>query len=179
MERKNPILQKGKGKSSLAAKGTSRGKSELTGKSTGRGKAAGTTRKKNRAGKGLSPTLKVLIFCVLLVLLSPFYYGYVIKGFSSTWRWITDIGEDPNYRTYSSYNIKNSFDQKIAIYNNICYRLSISDKVYQRSFSAILKSIALNYYFNNILKLAFINKCCIKLRYVFKSPDFYRRNLDK
>lgn len=41
MERKNPILQKGKGKSSLAAKSTSRGKSELTGKSTGRGKQQG------------------------------------------------------------------------------------------------------------------------------------------
>ena len=31
---------------------------------------------------------------------------------------------------YSSYNIKNSFDQKIAVYNSICYRLNISNKVY-------------------------------------------------
>jgi len=42
----------------------------------------------------------------LLVLLSPFYYGYIIKGFTSAWRWVTDIGEDPDYRTYSSFNIR-------------------------------------------------------------------------
>jgi lysozyme len=42
---------------------------------------------------------------VLLILLSPFYYGYIIKTFSATWRWILDIGENPNYRTYRSFNI--------------------------------------------------------------------------
>ena len=80
---------------------------------------------------------------------------------------------------YNSYSTKNSLNQKVAIYNNICCRLDISDKVYYKSFSAILKSIVLNYYLNNILKLAFINKCCTELRYIFESPDFYRRNLDK
>lgn len=46
-------------------------------------------------------------FAVLvLILLSPFYYGYVVNMFSSTWRWIRDIGEDPHYRTYKSYKIK-------------------------------------------------------------------------
>src|SRR5690606_7284779 len=43
---------------------------------------------------------------LLLILLSPFYYGYILKGFSSTWRWILDIVEDPNYRTYNSFEIK-------------------------------------------------------------------------
>lgn len=80
---------------------------------------------------------------------------------------------------YSSYNIKNSFDQKIAVYNSICYRLNISNKVYQRSFFVILKSTALNYYLNNILKLVFINKYYIELKYIFKDSDFYCRNLDK
>jgi hypothetical protein len=46
MERKNPILQKGKGGASLAAKSTSRTKSGATRKGAGRGKAAATTRKK-------------------------------------------------------------------------------------------------------------------------------------
>jgi hypothetical protein len=120
MERKNPILQKGKGKPGSAAsqrtsevkaggtglKTTSRVNAGATGaKGTSRAKSA-TSRKRKNSNKGLSPPLKVVIVCVALVLLSPFYYGYVIKGFSSTWRWITDIGEDPNYRTYSSYNIK-------------------------------------------------------------------------
>jgi lysozyme len=42
---------------------------------------------------------------ILIVLLSPFYYGYVIKMFSSTWHWIGNIGENPNYRTYKSFKI--------------------------------------------------------------------------
>jgi lysozyme len=42
----------------------------------------------------------------LLILLSPFYYGYIVKTFVSTWRWIRDIGENPEYRTYRSFNIR-------------------------------------------------------------------------
>ena len=97
MERKNPILQKGKGVRKAGGASSSGVKSRAV--SSGR-------KKKPVKRKGWSPFLKVLIVCGLLILLSPFYYGYVIKGFSSTWRWIADIGEDPNYRTYSSFNIK-------------------------------------------------------------------------
>ena len=50
--------------------------------------------------------LKILIAGLLLVLFSPLYYGYVLKLFSSTTRWILDIGEDPNYRNYKSYAIR-------------------------------------------------------------------------
>ena len=49
---------------------------------------------------------KVAIAGLLLILLSPFYYGYVLNGFVATWRWITDWGQDPNYRTYESFDIK-------------------------------------------------------------------------
>ncbi len=49
---------------------------------------------------------KISLAAITLVLLSPFYYGYVLNGFVSTWRWIRDIGEDPNYRTYRSFEIK-------------------------------------------------------------------------
>jgi len=50
--------------------------------------------------------LKLLIAGLLLILFSPLYYGYVLKMFSATTRWIMDIGEDPNYRTYKSYAIR-------------------------------------------------------------------------
>ncbi|MEJ7558328.1 MAG: glycoside hydrolase family 25 protein [Pedobacter sp.] len=107
MERKNPILQKGKGNAGVTgAKGTSRAKAGVGG-APGRSRTkSATPRKRKSTGKGLSSGLRVALVCMVLVLLSPFYYGYVIKVFSSSWRWITDIGEDPNYRTYSSYNIK-------------------------------------------------------------------------
>jgi lysozyme len=48
---------------------------------------------------------KTLAAIALLILLSPFYYGYVLKMFTSTWQWISDIGENPGYRTYKSFNI--------------------------------------------------------------------------
>ncbi|WP_243732582.1 glycoside hydrolase family 25 protein [Pedobacter metabolipauper] len=63
-------------------------------------------RKKQVKRKGLPMQVKFLIAGVLLVLLSPLYYGYIIKGFTSTWRWVKDWGEDPNYRTYSSFDIR-------------------------------------------------------------------------
>ncbi|WP_240186902.1 glycoside hydrolase family 25 protein [Pedobacter nanyangensis] len=50
--------------------------------------------------------LKVAIAGLLLILLSPFYYGYILSGFVSAWRWVKDYGQDPNYRTYHSFNIK-------------------------------------------------------------------------
>lgn len=62
--------------------------------------------KKKKKGPGMALHWKFLIALVLLVLLSPFYYAYVLKMFSSGIRWVKDIGQDPNYRTYTSFNIK-------------------------------------------------------------------------
>lgn len=56
--------------------------------------------------KGLSLEWKFFIAALLLILFSPLYYGYIIKGFTSSWRWVRDIGEDPNYRSYSSFDIR-------------------------------------------------------------------------
>ena len=80
---------------------------------------------------------------------------------------------------YSGHGTEDSLDQKVAVYNSICRRLGVSDEVYQRSFPAILKSTALNYYLNNALELAPIDECCTELRHVFEGPGFHRRNLDK
>jgi lysozyme len=63
-------------------------------------------RKKKVKKKPVPIYLKVAVAGLLLIMLSPFYYGYILKGFSSTWRWILDIGEDPTYRTYNSFEIK-------------------------------------------------------------------------
>ena len=49
-----------------------------------------------------------------LILLSPFYYGYVIKTFSSTWRWIRDIGGNEHYRIYKSFNIRMPEQYKVC-----------------------------------------------------------------
>ncbi len=49
---------------------------------------------------------KIIAVFLLLILLSPFYYGYIVKTFTSAWRWVRDIGENPNYRTYRSFDIR-------------------------------------------------------------------------
>ncbi|MEN0054009.1 MAG: glycoside hydrolase family 25 protein [Mucilaginibacter sp.] len=49
---------------------------------------------------------RIAIAGLLLILLSPFYYGYVLRSFSATWRWIMDIGQDTNYRTYKNFNVR-------------------------------------------------------------------------
>jgi lysozyme len=61
--------------------------------------------KKKNSG-GLAIQWKLALAGLLLILLSPFYYGYVLRSFSATWRWILDIGQDTNYRTYKSFNIR-------------------------------------------------------------------------
>lgn len=50
---------------------------------------------------------------VMLLLLSPFYYGYVLKTTSAGWRWFKDLGGKTNYRTYKSFHIRIPSNYKI------------------------------------------------------------------
>ena len=59
-----------------------------------------------RKSKGLSVQVKFVLIGMLLILLSPFYYGYVLKITSFAWFWIRHPADDKNYRTYESYQIK-------------------------------------------------------------------------
>jgi lysozyme len=60
---------------------------------------------KRRAKKSVPVQVKLILAALLLILLSPFYYGYVVKMFTSTWRWVRDFGSTPHYRVYKSFNI--------------------------------------------------------------------------
>ncbi|SDE69855.1 lysozyme [Mucilaginibacter pineti] len=61
---------------------------------------------KNKKAAGIPVQWKIAGAGLLLILLSPFYYGYILRSASATWRWILDIGQDTNYRTYKSFNIR-------------------------------------------------------------------------
>jgi len=61
-------------------------------------------RKKSK--KSLATPWKIAIAGLLLILLSPFYYGYIVKFATTSWFWLRHPGEDQNYRTYESFNIK-------------------------------------------------------------------------
>lgn len=69
---------------------------------------------KGKKIKQLSPTIKWLIGGLVLIVLSPFYYGYVLKFGSASWNWIKSVGDDPNYPMYSGYDIR--IPQKFTIH---------------------------------------------------------------
>ncbi|MCO5948500.1 glycoside hydrolase family 25 protein [Mucilaginibacter flavidus] len=88
---------------------TTGNKKGTSGKKTPAAKSPAPKRKyqpKKKKSSAFTTKWKVALAGFLLILLSPFYYGYVIKTFTSTWRWIRDIGHDPHYRTYKSFNIR-------------------------------------------------------------------------
>ncbi|MGV8878971.1 MAG: glycoside hydrolase family 25 protein [Sphingobacteriaceae bacterium] len=55
--------------------------------------------------KPISFKWKALIAGVLLILLSPFYYGYVIQFFASGWAWVSGFGQEADYRIYGDFDI--------------------------------------------------------------------------
>ncbi len=59
-----------------------------------------------KKGKKLPAQVKFALVALLLILLSPFYYGYILKLTSATWFWVKHGREDKNYRTYESFAIK-------------------------------------------------------------------------
>jgi lysozyme len=69
--------------------------------------------RKRQSRKGLSTKWKVAILLVLL-LLSPFYYGYVIKNVAATFRWVKDLGHHTNYRTYKNFHIRLPENYKVC-----------------------------------------------------------------
>ncbi|TWR28942.1 glycoside hydrolase family 25 protein [Mucilaginibacter pallidiroseus] len=69
-------------------------------------KPRATTKRKPAAKKKSNPSEFPKYTVIALILLSPFYYGYVLKMASSSWRWLLDIGEDQHYRKYRSFNIR-------------------------------------------------------------------------
>ncbi len=60
---------------------------------------------KRKVSQGLAK-IQVILAGLLLILLSPFYYGYVLKGLTSAWQGVTDWGETPGYRTYRNFAIR-------------------------------------------------------------------------
>jgi len=61
-----------------------------------------------RAGIAKSKTrskIWILAIVAFLLLLSPFYYGYLVKSLTASWRWVKDIGNKPHYHLYKNFHI--------------------------------------------------------------------------
>lgn len=61
-------------------------------------------KKKKKTSQSQFPW-KTIGAILLLILFSPFYYGYIVKTFTSAWQWVKDIGTNPEYRSYHSFHI--------------------------------------------------------------------------
>ncbi len=61
---------------------------------------------RKKKGKSLSLKVKSIIAGVILILLSPFYYGYILKFAASAWVSVKNIGGDPDYPTFKDYGIR-------------------------------------------------------------------------
>lgn len=64
-----------------------------------------TSRKKASSAKW-PLKVKLAVLAGLLIVLLPFYYGYLLRVSSATWFWLRHLDEDENYRTYKNYEIK-------------------------------------------------------------------------
>lgn len=64
-----------------------------------------TSSPKKKMKKKWPVSVKIALAGLVLILLSPFYYGYVLRTFSATWRWMRDWGRNPHYRMYRNFNI--------------------------------------------------------------------------
>lgn len=83
-----------------------------TPKNTGRKKPL----RKSTATKKKSPAAfnwKIPVAALLLILLSPLYYGYVLRFFTSTFRWVKDIGVKPGYHSYDDFGVPIPANYKI------------------------------------------------------------------
>ena len=67
---------------------------------------------KTKTKKGLPGRWKAAIAFVLLLLLIIFYNG-ILKIFTPAWHWFNNIGSNPNYRAYKSFNIRMPTNYKI------------------------------------------------------------------
>lgn len=74
-------------------------------KAPAKGPAKPRAPRKKQPEKSKFPYVPVAIAVVALILLSPLYYRLITGGLASAWHWVNDIGENPDYRNYKSFNI--------------------------------------------------------------------------
>ena len=78
------------------------------------------------------------------------------------------------------YNrVSNSFNFKLTIFYNIYKRASLPPKGSITAFLTILKGFTQDYYYNSSLLTRLFTKAYNYMRYFFKGPEYYQRNLTK
>ena len=78
---------------------------------------------------------------------------------------------------YSGDGQNESLDHKLTIFYDICNRVSLPAELYTKAFPAILKGIAQDHYYSNLLSQRPLPDVITNLKNFFEGPGFHRRNL--
>jgi hypothetical protein len=82
------------------------------------------------------------------------------------------------YTDSQKYNrVSESFDFKLAIFEDIYRRAGLQPDSYITVFSTMLKGLVQNYYYNHSLLAKTYTEVYIYIQNFFKRPEFYRKNL--
>jgi hypothetical protein len=73
--------------------------------------------------------------------------------------------------------VSESFDFKLAIFEDICRRASLQLDGYMIAFPTMLKGLAQDHYYSCTLLARTYSEACTYMRNFFEGPEFYRKNL--
>jgi len=78
------------------------------------------------------------------------------------------------YTEAQKYNGTNSsFDQKLAIFLDICQRIELPEEALVRAFPTILKGLAQDHFYNNQLSQRTYKEACTNICSFFEGPGYY------
>ena len=73
--------------------------------------------------------------------------------------------------------VSESFDFKLAIFEDTCRRAGLQLDSYMIAFPTMLKGLAQDHYYNRGLSAKTYTEACTHMRNFFEGPEFYRKNL--
>jgi len=73
--------------------------------------------------------------------------------------------------------VSESFDFKLAIFEDTCRRAGLQPDGYMIAFPTMLKGLAQDHYYNRTLSARTYLEACTHMRNFFEGPEFYRKNL--
>jgi hypothetical protein len=82
------------------------------------------------------------------------------------------------YTDSQKYNrVSDSFDFKLAIFEDICRRAGLQPDSYMIVFPTMLKGLVQDHYYNHTLSARTYSEACTYIQNFFERPEFYRKNL--
>jgi hypothetical protein len=75
--------------------------------------------------------------------------------------------------------VNHSFDYKLSIFLDICRRNDLPENLLSKAFPIMLKGIALDHYYNNMLSQCSYQDVCSSFCTFFEGPGYHQRNLDQ